>query len=53
MAYTTKGNSQTTRKLNLGNTYGKLNKGIYRVIKPIFVGNGKNIDIYSNEFEIK
>lgn len=53
MAYTTKGNSQTTRKLNFENTYGKLSNGTYRFIKPIFTENGGKIYIYSNEFEIK
>ena len=48
-----KANSQTTKKLNLENTYGELEKGTYRVIKTVFWGNGKKTDIYSTEFEIK
>ena len=53
MAYITKGNSQTTQKLNLKYTYGELRKGIYRIIKPVFNGNGGEINIYSDEFEIE
>ena len=50
-----KGNSETTKKLNFENTYGELSKGTYRIIKTMFSfsENGKNTDIYSNEFEIK
>ena len=53
VAYIIKANSQTTKKLNLENTYGELGKGTYRIIKTVFSGNGKTTDIYSNEFEIK
>ena len=53
VAYIIKANSQTTKKLNLENTYGELEKGTYRVIKTVFFGNGKKTDIYSTEFEIK
>ena len=53
IAYIIKANSQTTKKLNLENTYGELEKGIYRVIKTVFFENGKKTDIYSTEFEIK
>ena len=53
VAYIIKANSQTTKKLNLENTYGELGKGTYRIIKTMFSGNGKTTDIYSNEFEIK
>ena len=53
IAYIIKANSQTTKKLNLENTYGELWKGTYRIIKTMFSENGKNTDIYSNEFEIK
>lgn len=49
MAYVTKGNSQTNKKLNIENYYGELENGTYRVVKPIFDGNS----IYSDEFEIK
>ncbi len=48
MAYITKGNSQTNKKLNIENYYGELENGIYRVVKPVFDGN-----IYSDEFEIE
>ena len=53
IAYIIKANSQTTKKLNLENTYGELEKGTYRVIKTVFFENGKKTDIYSTEFEIK
>lgn len=53
IAYIIKANSQTTKKLNLENTYGELEKGTYRVIKTVFFKNGKKTDIYSTEFEIK
>lgn len=53
IAYIIKANSQTTKKLNLENTYGELEKVTYRVIKTVFFGNGKKTDIYSTEFEIK
>ena len=53
IAYIIKANSQTTKKLNLENTYGELEKGTYRVIMTVFLGNGKTTDIYSTEFEIK
>ena len=53
IAYIIKANSQTTKKLNLENTYGELEKGTYRIIKTVFSENGKKADIYSNEFEIK
>ncbi len=53
IAYIIKANSQTTKKLNLENTYGELGKGTYRIIKTMFSENGKTTDIYSNEFEIK
>ncbi len=53
IAYIIKANSQTTKKLNLENTYGELEKGTYRVIKTVFLENGKKTDIYSTEFEIK
>lgn len=51
IAYQIKGNSQTTKKINIQNYYGELKKGIYRIVKPIFIGD--EIDLYSNEFEIK
>ena len=53
VAYIIKANSQTTKKLNLENTYGELGKGTYRIIKTMFSENGKTTDIYSTEFEIK
>ena len=53
IAYIIKANSQTTKKLNLENTYGELEKGTYRVIKTVFFENGKKTHIYQTEFEIK
>lgn len=53
MAYITKGNNQTTQKLNLEYTYGELRKGIYRIVKPVLNGNGGEAELYSDEFEIK
>lgn len=53
MAYITKGNRQTTKKLDIEHYYGELDNGIYRVVKPVFNGNGGETNIYSNEFEIE
>jgi hypothetical protein len=50
LAYKTKGNSQTTNRLDIEYYYGKLDNGTYRVVKPI---NGDLVNIYSNEFEIE
>lgn len=44
-------NNQIREKLNIEKYYGKLNNGTYRIVKTVY-DNG-NIDIYSNEFEIK
>ena len=43
IAYIIKANSQTTKKLNLENTYGELEKGTYRIIKTMFSENGKKL----------
>lgn len=43
--------NQLTLKVNIEEYYGKLDKGIYRIVKPVY-DNGY-VDIYSNEFEIK
>ena len=44
-------NNQIKEKLNIEKYYGKLNSGIYRVVKTVY--DNENIDIYSNEFKIE
>ena len=44
-------NNQLKQKLDIEEYYGKLEAGIYRVVKPVY--DKENIDLYSNEFEIK
>ena len=51
IAYELNEDNQLTQKLYIEKYYGKLNNGIYRIVKPVY-DNGY-IDIYSNEFEIK
>ena len=51
IAYELNENNQLTQKLDIEKYYGKLNSGIYRVVKPIY--DNEYIDTYSNEFEIK
>ena len=51
IAYELNEDNQLTQKLDIEKYYGKLNNGIYRIVKPVY-DNGY-IDIYSNEFEIK
>lgn len=51
IAYQLNEDNQLTQKLEIEQYYGKLNNGIYRIVKPIY--DNKYIDIYSNEFEIK
>lgn len=51
IAYKLNADNQLTQKLNIEKYYGKLNNGIYRIVKPVY-DNGY-VDIYSNEFEIK
>ena len=51
IAYELNKDNQLTQKLDIEKYYGKLNSGIYRIVKPVY-DNGY-IDIYSNEFEIK
>ena len=51
IAYELNENNQLTQKLDIEKYYGKLNNGIYRIVKPVY-DNGY-VDIYSNEFEIK
>ena len=51
IAYNLNENNQLVQKVDIEKYYGKLDKGIYRVAKTIY-DNG-NVDIYSDEFEIK
>jgi len=51
IAYEVDENNQIKMQVHYGEYYGALEKGIYRIVKPIY-DNGY-IDIYSNEFEIK
>ena len=50
IAYNLNENNQLIQKIDIEKYYGKLDKGIYRVVKKIY-DNG-NVDIYSDEFEI-
>ena len=51
IAYELSTDGKLNQKLNIEKYYGKLDKGIYRIVKPVY-DNGY-IDIYSNEFEIR
>lgn len=51
IAYQLNEDNKLTQKLDIEKYYGKLNNGIYRVVKPVY--DNEYIDIYSNEFEIK
>lgn len=51
LAYVPNDNNQLILKINIERYYGKLDKGTYRVVKTVY-DNG-DVDIYSNEFEIK
>ena len=51
IAYELNQDNQLTQKLDIEKYYGKLNNGIYRIVKPVY--NNGYVDIYSNEFEIK
>lgn len=51
IAYLISEGNQLTLKVNIEEYYGKLDKGIYRIVKHVY-DNGY-VDIYSNEFEIK
>lgn len=53
MAYITEENSKTSKELDVEKYYGKLGNGTYRVVKPVFDGKDKDIDIYSAEFDIE
>lgn len=48
IAYELGEDNQLTQKLDIEKYYGKLDNGIYRIVKSAY-----NNDIYSNEFEIK
>ena len=51
IAYNLDENNQLKQKLDIEEYYGKLEPGIYRVVKQVY--DEGNIDLYSNEFEIK
>lgn len=51
IAYVPNANKQLNQKIDIGERYGKLSSGTYRIVKPVY-DNGR-IDIYSNEFVIK
>ena len=44
-------NNQLKQKINWEKLYGKLEKGTYRIVKPVYVN--EYVDLYSDEFEIK
>ena len=50
IAYILDENNQLKQKINWVNLYGELEKGTYRIVKPVY-DNGY-IDLYSNEFQI-
>lgn len=51
IAYLPNKDNQIKQTINIEKYYGKLDKGIYRIAKSVY--DKKNIEIYSNEFEIK
>lgn len=51
LAYLPNENGELKMKVNYGKYYGTLENGIYRIVKSIY--DGEEIDLYSNEFEIK
>ena len=51
IAYNLDKNNQLKQTLDIEEYYGKLEPGIYRVVKPVY--DKENIDLYSNEFVIK
>lgn len=51
VAYEVGENNQLKLKTDYGKYYGKLDNGIYRIVKPIY--DKEYIYLYSNEFEIK
>jgi len=50
IAYVVGEDNQLKMKVDYGHYYGTLEKGTYRIVKPIY--DKKYIDLYSNEFEI-
>ena len=44
-------NNQLKQKINWKEFYGELEKGTYRIVKPIYLN--EYVDLYSDEFEIK
>ena len=51
IAYLPDENNKLKQTIDIEEYYGKLKKGIYRVVKSVY--DKGYIDIYSNEFEIK
>lgn len=51
LAYLLDENQQLKMTVNYAEYYGNLEKGIYRIVKPVY--DGEYIDLYSDEFEIK
>ena len=51
IAYNLDENNQLKQKINWEKLYGKLEKGTYRIVKPVYVN--EYVDLYSDEFEIK
>lgn len=51
IAYNLNENNQRIQKIDIEEYYGKLDNGIYRVVKTVY--DNENIDLYSDEFEIK
>lgn len=51
IAYNLDENNQLKQKIKWEEFYGKLEKGTYRIVKPIY--NNGYVDLYSDEFEIK
>ena len=50
IAYNLDENNQLKQKINWTKFYGELEKGIYRIVKPVY--DNEYIDLYSDEFEI-
>ena len=51
LAYEVGENNQLKLKTDYGKYYGTLEKGIYRIVKPVY--DKHYINLFSNEFEIK
>lgn len=51
IAFVVDENNQLNQKLDIEEYYGKLEKGTYRIVKPVY--DQEYINLYSDEFEIK